>query len=281
MTENNPFDFDDIYPNYDDYDDYEDEDENDYNHPNFKKDEQKAVQWAKNFLQKDFVILDTETTGLGNDDEIVEIAIISKYGSTILDTLIKPSKPIPPEVTAIHGITNEMVENAPSFNEVWQEIIPKINGKRVLIYNADFDARMIEQSSQNKDQCLNFSYECLMKWYAQFYGNWSSWHDNYKWQKLPPYILTDYRELKPHRALHNCLASLQLLHEMANYKEEKPSEKPVLFPPLQYGCVWKKMIEINIWHNHYWRTILTLSYPKFHKLTQLPTHLLPEDYDNF
>lgn len=55
-----------------------------------------------------YIILDTETTGLDNTAEIVEISVINDQGEVLLDTLIKPTKPIPGDATAIHGITNEM-----------------------------------------------------------------------------------------------------------------------------------------------------------------------------
>lgn len=52
-------------------------------------------QIAKRWIDKGFVILDTETTGLGFDDEIVEISIIDCAGYVLLNTLVKPSKSIP------------------------------------------------------------------------------------------------------------------------------------------------------------------------------------------
>ncbi len=71
---------------------------------------QRANQW----LDNDYLFIDTETTGLGDDAEIVEICIIDSHGFIMLNTLIKPTKPIPDEAIAIHGITNEMVAFAPA-----------------------------------------------------------------------------------------------------------------------------------------------------------------------
>ena len=72
--------------------------------------QQQASAWLLNCA-----ILDTETTGLYDDAEIVEISIIDENGGVLLDTLVKPLKPIPAEATAIHGITNEMVATAPTW----------------------------------------------------------------------------------------------------------------------------------------------------------------------
>lgn len=54
-----------------------------------------------------FVILDTETTGLDEHDEIVEVAVIDMSGKVLLNTLVNPIQPIPYEATQIHGITND------------------------------------------------------------------------------------------------------------------------------------------------------------------------------
>lgn len=64
------------------------------------------------------VILDTETLGLSNHAEICEISVIdAETGVPLLDTLIKPHHPIPNDVIKIHGITNEMVVDAPGYSE--------------------------------------------------------------------------------------------------------------------------------------------------------------------
>jgi DNA polymerase-3 subunit epsilon len=101
-----------------------------------------AVLWAREQLtQENWVILDTETTGL-YDAEIVEIAIIASLGKILLDTLIKPSIPIPAEVTEIHGINDEMVADAPTFPEVYPTDAA-LKDKRVLIYNSAFDIKIL------------------------------------------------------------------------------------------------------------------------------------------
>jgi DNA polymerase-3 subunit epsilon len=57
------------------------------------------------------VVLDTETTGLGHDAEIIEIAIICAFsGKTFINTLVKPRNPIPPSATAIHGKCRRVIK---------------------------------------------------------------------------------------------------------------------------------------------------------------------------
>jgi DNA polymerase III subunit epsilon len=78
-------------------------------------------EWALNTLDKRFLLLDTETTGL-DFAEVVEIAIINHNKEVLLNTLVKPLDPIPDEAIAIHGITNEMVETATSFASIHHDL---------------------------------------------------------------------------------------------------------------------------------------------------------------
>ncbi|MEG3904814.1 3'-5' exonuclease [Microcoleus sp. B4-C5] len=97
-----------------------------------ERDRVNAVLWAREQLsQNDWVILDTETTGLVRA-EIVEIAIINHLGEMLLNTLIKPTVPIPAEAAYLHGISDAMVADAPSFPEVYPRIVEVLKYKRVF-----------------------------------------------------------------------------------------------------------------------------------------------------
>ncbi|MEG4026450.1 MULTISPECIES: 3'-5' exonuclease [unclassified Microcoleus] len=97
-----------------------------------ERDRVSAVLWAREQLsQNDWVILDTETTGL-YDAQIVEIAIIDRLGEMLLNTLVKPSIPIPPEAAYLHGISDAMVGDPPSFPEVYPRIVEVLKDKRVF-----------------------------------------------------------------------------------------------------------------------------------------------------
>jgi len=140
----------------------------------------KAIQAAKEYANFRPVFLDTETTGLHNTAEIVEISVVDYDGSILLDTLVKPVHSIPWEVTRVHGITDEMVVEAPLWTEVWPQVEKNLQDRYVGIYNADFDLRMMKQShdlsgiSGDISEVRSF---CMMKLYAQFYGTG-------RWQKL-------------------------------------------------------------------------------------------------
>src|SRR5688572_29960828 len=103
--------------------------------------------FRKALTGKEFLVLDTETTGL-YDGEIVQIAIIDSDANVLLDTLVKPVKPIPADATAIHGITDEMCKDAPVWAQITGHIESIISGKLLVVYNATFDRGMMHKSQE-------------------------------------------------------------------------------------------------------------------------------------
>ena len=91
-------------------------------------------------LTKPLAFIDIEATGSNAaTDRIVEIAIIKQLpdGSrTIKRKLINPQIPIPQVVCDIHGITDEMVKEAPTFKQAAQEIKQFLDGCDLSCYNA-------------------------------------------------------------------------------------------------------------------------------------------------
>jgi DNA polymerase-3 subunit epsilon len=99
-------------------------------------------------LTRPIAFIDLETTGINITlDRIVELAIvkISPDGSKLVKRkLINPLMPIPASSSAIHGITDEMVKDAPSFKQVANEIKQFIEGADLGGYNSNrFDIPML------------------------------------------------------------------------------------------------------------------------------------------
>lgn len=92
------------------------------------------------------VYLDTETTGLEKQDEIVEISILDFDGTILFESYIRPVNPLTPAATKIHGITNAMVATAPTWPALWPQIRGFLFSRPVAAYNAPFDLRMMQQS---------------------------------------------------------------------------------------------------------------------------------------
>jgi DNA polymerase-3 subunit epsilon len=147
---------------------------------------QRSIDTARAILDRNPVYLDTETTGLGNEDEIVEVSVVDSDGSSLLTTLVKPTRPIPPDATAIHGITDADVQSARPWPIVWPELRGVLFGRLIVIYNQDFDLRMIQQTHARyrlpwRDRLLTFD---LLKLYSEFRGEWDPRRRSYRYQSL-------------------------------------------------------------------------------------------------
>lgn len=94
------------------------------------------------------LFLDTETTGLGEQDAIVEVAAISADGTVLLDTLVEALAPIGQKAQAIHGIREDDLKGAPSLPAVATRLRQCLEmADQIWAYNADFDRRLIWQSA--------------------------------------------------------------------------------------------------------------------------------------
>jgi DNA polymerase III subunit epsilon len=186
--------------------------------PDFVRDKALATQWAQQLLRRDdWVILDTETTGL-HGAEVVDVAVINSKGTLLVDTLICPQNPISTAASKIHGLFDADVKDAPTFPEVHMQIKDAIADKEVVIYNAPFDTRILNGVCQlhGLEQLFTTPHTfnptvksqrvtCAMKAYAQWYGDWNPQKGIYRWQKLTG---------GNHRALGDCKATLTLIERM-------------------------------------------------------------------
>ncbi|HXV23700.1 MAG TPA: 3'-5' exonuclease [Alphaproteobacteria bacterium] len=95
------------------------------------------------------VSLDTETTGLDPArDRVVSLAAVPMHGCRIfqadaLDRLVDPGQPISPRSTAIHGISNAMVEGAPPIAEVAAELAPLLEEAVMIGHSIGFDLKVL------------------------------------------------------------------------------------------------------------------------------------------
>ena len=94
-----------------------------------------------------FVAFDIETTGLSREHaRIVEIGAVKFRNGEIVDTrswLVNPGMPIPEATQWVHGITDDMVADAPSFDEMFPEFAEFIGDAVLLAHNARFDVRIV------------------------------------------------------------------------------------------------------------------------------------------
>jgi DNA polymerase-3 subunit epsilon len=98
-----------------------------------------ARETAREWLAAGPLFLDTETTGLAHDDEVIEIAVLDAAGTVLLDSLVRPAKACSPEARAVHGISDDLLASAPAWAEISPDLVTVLAGRLVIAHNADFD----------------------------------------------------------------------------------------------------------------------------------------------
>jgi len=167
--------------------------------------------------QNNWRVLDTETTGLNWPAETVNIAVIDWTGQELVNTLVRPVKPIPPGATAVHGITDQMVAGAPLWRDVRPQVIEALSGHDLVIYNANYDLQILSWTDtlqgikEHSPWQLSGAW-CAMEWYAEYFGEWDDYHGNYRWQKLTTAIRQQRLQVKDaHGAIGDCRMTRELI----------------------------------------------------------------------
>lgn len=126
------------------------------------------------------VFLDVETTGLSNDDEILQIGIVDDGERVLFQSLVRPIVHTEwPEAQDLHGISPADVVNAPTLAELLPRVLEPLRGKRVVIYNADFELTFMPGL-----RAAAADVQCCMQRFAGYFAEQDDYHDSYRWQPL-------------------------------------------------------------------------------------------------
>ena len=129
----------------------------------------------------EFISFDLETTGLNPDkDKITEIAacrFINGEFTEEFTTLINPGIPIPKNITALTGITNKMVEAAPSINDALPDFMKFIGSTPLVAQNINFDYNFINKNLQGSNSPFSeiplYDTLSLARGFIYFYNSFS------------------------------------------------------------------------------------------------------------
>jgi DNA polymerase-3 subunit epsilon/ATP-dependent DNA helicase DinG len=109
------------------------------------------------------VAIDIETTGLDpKKDAIIEIAAVRFAGQVIQDEwacLINPGRPIPPFITQLTGISNEMIVQAPQLQEVYPDFIEFVGKSPLVGHNIRFDLSFLSRRGGLQENPIIDTYE--------------------------------------------------------------------------------------------------------------------------
>ena len=101
--------------------------------------------WVFTQLPDNYIVLDTETTGLPDENglpDIITLGLTVVGNQTIVESTefkIRPQKPISAEAQSIHGISNQQAAAFESFESQWKQIAEYLADQLIVIHNASFD----------------------------------------------------------------------------------------------------------------------------------------------
>jgi DNA polymerase-3 subunit epsilon len=199
-----------------------------------------AITWARDVVSDpNAVYLDTETTGKSRFDRICDIAIIDQTGTVLFESLVNPGRPIPTEAAAIHGITDEIVADAPTWVDIADKVVDLLSDRTVVIYNCGYDEPIIqEHQKEARFFQIPANWMCAMLAYSDYDGTMNDWGKP-KWHKLD--AAAAHFGIAPggHRARADAETTRLMVHAMAleggpidagTFVQLPPAESPVTKP---------------------------------------------------
>lgn len=169
---------------------------------------------ARKLLNYGCLMLDTETTGLTKEDEVIEIAMADcKTGVTVFNSLIYSDKPSNEYAAKVHKITPEMLEGSPTIGDVWEQIEAIVGNRVLLASNCSFDERLLNQSLAKHGLTCSFIWQDIQTLYRAYSLQGDA-------KKFPLKTEGMCRQLGivpgTHRAKDDVLAQIAILQAMAN-----------------------------------------------------------------
>lgn len=166
---------------------------------------------------KRLVVLDTETTGLNPQEghRIIEIGGVELINRRLTGNrfhiYINPDRAIDEGAIAVHGITNNFLDDKPRFEQIAEDFIAFIDGAELIIHNAPFDVGFI-----------NYEFSRSKKWAKKVVSSYSTVFDTlaYARKKHPGQrnsldaLCKRYGVDNSHRDLHGAILDAEILAEV-------------------------------------------------------------------
>ena len=113
--------------------------------------------------KQDPLFLDTETTGLGDDDQVIELAIVDAEGELLFHSLVRPTVAISEGAAAVHGISEAELAAAPTWPEIDKTVRQLLKGRLVVAHNVSFDARLLRQTCRAHNlPDIDYEWRCTL-----------------------------------------------------------------------------------------------------------------------
>lgn len=131
-----------------------------------------ANAWARRLMQRDdWLVVDVETTGLGMNAELVEVAVVGDTGETLLDSVVRPRSPPESGASRVHGLYIDTLRNHPRFEQIHGMLARLLTRRIVIAYNAEFDQHVLDHTCCAAGMPrIDCTWECAMLRYEQWRG---------------------------------------------------------------------------------------------------------------
>lgn len=131
-----------------------------------------AKSWAHNLVRRDdWLVIDFETTGLDQNAEIVEAAVVGHRGDTLFNAVIRPRTPPDPGTARVHGLTAETLDGAAPYEQFHGVLETTLAGRLVIAYNAAFDRQVLAHTCHVAGlPAIGCTWDCAMLRYEQWRG---------------------------------------------------------------------------------------------------------------
>lgn len=192
----------------------------------------KASVVAQALLATDPLFIDTETTGLDDHDQVIEIAVVDIAGQVLLETRLRPTVAIHPEAQAVHGISAAELESAPTWSAIAPALRKLFEGRTVVAFNHNFDSRLLQQTALafgDDYRAWKVVEECAMELAVQAYGSQKRGRISLFESRMEAWVKQQGKE---HSALGDVLTTLAVVKAMAAYLkdqglDQEPDQQPV------------------------------------------------------
>ncbi len=166
-----------------------------------------------------YCVLDLETTGLSaKTEKITEIGIMKVRNGEVLEEFcefVNPEKPIPQRVQEITNITDDMVKDAPTIEEMFPKVLEFIKGTVLVAHNATFDIGFLKTVAKDLGYEFDYTYVDTLPLARKLYPELKK----HKLGKIAEYLKIKVEVA--HRALDDVDTTVKVLREMMKTLKER------------------------------------------------------------
>ena len=170
-----------------------------------------------------YCVLDLETTGFSaKTEKITEIGVMKVQNGQVLDKFscfVNPEKPIPTRVTEITKITDDMVKDAETIDEVFPKLLEFLGDSVLVAHNAEFDIGFLKQNSLNLGYEFDFTYIDTLKMAKDIFPEFKK----YSLGRIATHLNIEVEVA--HRALDDVDTTVKVFNIMMNILKERGAKK--------------------------------------------------------